>query len=581
MAEGESAKPSFLSRIDQRVAGICMGIFLAAAIIRFWGMGWGLPSAERWFSYHPDEHVNVLYAKRIDPLRFQFAPGFYNYGTFYLTLTHFAGSAAAAYGGLGPPPEGQETLQPGQAPYSVRQDALWILGGRVLSVLLGSGVAVLVFLILHRRTHDLGAILGASAAALAPAFVVHSRFASVDVPAAFFIALSLYWAARLVPLPDDDELPEPVFLRFAAWSALAAGMSAAIKYSGIVALLGLAAVVVAARPKAALKTAGIAAGVALAAFLLLVPGVFKDTDQVLKDILYEFEHTATGHGLVFMATSNGFAFHLANLVETTGVFVVLLGVAGLGRASIKKHAWAIGMLAFALIYYILIGRAEVKFLRYVFPLVPVLAVGFGWIVGQAHTHPRQAFKALSACGLVGLGLSLAGVVRDGNWMSGPDPRDEAAAWAAKNVPQGQAVGLVSDPWFQTPPFYPQANAPLFTGFPQRMEWMAQSPVRVVASIPPNPDERFTFDTRLITDLAPEFISISSFEWDDYQRVAQAVPENDQMRLFGDRFRAFEKLLRERYEPAMLFGQGGSRAHDLMYIRPEINLWRKKTASPAP
>src|SRR6185369_16353662 len=99
----------------------------------------------------------------------------------------------------------------------------------------------------------------------------------------------------------------------------------------------------------------------------------------------------------------GYVYHLSNLAVGFGTILTVIGVVGLFRAVWKKHPWAIALALFAVAYYLLIGRAEVKFLRYTFPLIPVLAIGAGWLVGRAHTHPKPQWKAIGALGLLGLG----------------------------------------------------------------------------------------------------------------------------------------------------------------------------------
>ncbi|MCG9894165.1 MAG: phospholipid carrier-dependent glycosyltransferase, partial [Fimbriimonadaceae bacterium] len=240
------AGSSFLDRIDRSAALWALLVFAVAFGFRLFGVGWALPNADRWWSLHPDEPVNIRAARAVDPASLSFTPGFYNYGTLYLTLSKVAGSVGEAYAGRA---EGM--------PEPVARDRGFLLGARILGCLAGAGLAVLVFLILLPRSNLVGAGFGAAFAAFAPGLVVHSRFATVDVPAAFFLVLSLYWAFRLIPPECSPEPTGPEYLRFAAWSGLAAGASAACKYSGILVLAGLAVVVLARRTERSWQALGI------------------------------------------------------------------------------------------------------------------------------------------------------------------------------------------------------------------------------------------------------------------------------------------------------------------------------------
>lgn len=582
----KAGQPSFISQwaegLNKKALAFGFLIFLAAFLFRLPGITWGLPTADNHSGYHPDEPVNIAYSQQVDPLKGDFSPDFYNYGTFYLTLTHFAAKAAVTYGGGIPEGTPQEEAR-------AKIQAQMILGGRVLSALGGAGMAVLVFLILYRRTHEVGAFLAGAAIAVAPGLLVHSRFATVDVPAAFFGTLSLYWAARLIPYPGQEPLEPKTFMRFAAWSGLMAGLSASCKYTGVLFLIAPLWIIGAAyfsraesvKKSNLLKAAALACGVCLAAFLITMPAIVLETGRVLKDVVYEFQHTATGHGLVFEATSPGFIYHLGNLSEGYGLLLVLLGVAGLARGAYRGHSWITAILAVTLVIYLLIGRAEVKFLRYIFPLLPGLAVGLGWIVGQAHTHPKPAWKGLGIAAFLGLGGIFGGgltrAVQVTSWMTGADPRDLAAAWIKANVKPDQTVGLVSDPWFYTPPFFPDATAHIMSGWENKEKWMAESSPRAVRHTPADPAERFDWDTRLITEDFPDYIIFSSFEQADVARVAAAGVSKEVPALLAKRYLDFISLSEANYEakPAMIFGGGGSAIHDMMYIQPTLWIWKKK------
>src|SRR5437763_667705 len=69
---------------------IGVAIFALSLGLRLIGITWGLPNALHYDSYHPDEPINWAASQRIDPAHLQFVPGFYNYGTFFLTASKIA-----------------------------------------------------------------------------------------------------------------------------------------------------------------------------------------------------------------------------------------------------------------------------------------------------------------------------------------------------------------------------------------------------------------------------------------------------------------------------------------------------------
>ena len=110
-------------------------IFVGALLIRMLGVSWGLPNDLRNFSLHPDEQVNLLYARQIIPTQLHFTPGNYSYGTLYLTLLRVVSDLVITYGG-GLDQAGN--ISPSQMG--------WIhLAGRFMNCLFGAGVVGLTF----------------------------------------------------------------------------------------------------------------------------------------------------------------------------------------------------------------------------------------------------------------------------------------------------------------------------------------------------------------------------------------------------------------------------------------------------
>lgn len=574
-------------RYDRIALGVGLCLFAVSLLVRIVGITWGLPNADRTTSLHPDEPIIWMYSQQIEPAKLKFTPGFYNYGTLYLTILRVTTDVASAYG-AGPKAEDG----------SDRDAAVgrFILAGRWVSALAGAGIGWVTFLILYRRTHLLGAVAAGLAASLAPGIVVHSRFQTVDVLATFFVILSLHFALKLAPPPGVERPLVSHALRTAGLAGLFAGLSAGTKYTGILALFALV-VVAALEWRKRGETRGeagklIVTGVAtaLGAFVLTTPGILLDTANFFRDFKYEMTHTSTGHGLVFAGTTSGYLYHLGNLVVAYGLLMLPLSIAGFGRAVFRRYSWAIALGAFGLAYYLLIGRAEVKFLRYVFPLIPLLALGFGWMVGQAHLHPNRGWRILNVLGMIAFSGVIASRLGYGGGLTGSglltlqmaqvDVRDEAGAWLKERVDSSDSVGLVSDPWFYTPTLYPQANLPLAVPIEVREE-IRQSVTdpRVVRYIPAEGlAARLDWDERLLTELRPDWVVFSSFEADDLARIAA----NDEARVDYEsqvaRFESLTKRLEAEYEIARIFGWDGPKVHDLMYIRPTLWIWKRKEAA---
>lgn len=574
----------------RRPAFLAAAIFAVALAVRLLGIGWGLPKATQHYSLHPDEWDVAFFALQIEPSHGDFDPGFYNYGTLYLTMVRVAGDVGSAYFGRG-------------------AEALWqTIGvyhasGRALSALAGAGTALFVFLILRRQTNRFGACFGAAAMAFLPGHVVHSRFQTVDVTATFFLAVSAWFALRL--LASDVGLVErggrwtDSPLKLAAWSGVFAGLSAGTKYTGIlgVAMLVAAVLLLPERRQAFAWVRPIAVGIgaAVLAFVLTTPGVFLNAGQFWSDFGYEMNHTASGHGVVFAATGSGYVYHLFNLVEGMGPLLALMSLGALVWAAVARRPWCLALLAFFLLYYVLIGKAEVKFLRYTFPLTIALTVAFGWMVGKLHEAKNwtKVLVIVALAALAGLdGGGLRSALTTSYAMSRPDPREQAATYLRDQAvaDPGAVVGLVSDPWFYSPTLFPESAIPrramalMAASTPDRrlrpaehlFEQMraALSP-KVTRYLPDNLDERFDWDLRLLTEIKPTFVALSSFEYLDLLRLRGATGLSGEIQIQVDRCREFEAALREHYEPVQ-FGEPATWVHDMQYVRPMVWVWKRKS-----
>jgi hypothetical protein len=552
-----------------------VAIFGFALVLRLLGIGWGLGNDLHFQSYHPDEPVVWAYSQQIEPAKLQFTPGFYNYGTLYLTMVRVATDVTAAYSG-GPDPQQEQSV------WAFLSRAH--LAGRLLSAVAGAVTALLLFLMGARLFGTWGGIAAALFIAVAPAHVVHSRFQTVDIVATALIAASAFFALRLLPRDEISEEGPPKGrlqpeMRLALLSGLFAGLSAGTKYTGILVLLTLYVALALSKRKDWLKLAAAGSAVAAAAFVVTTPGILLQTDQFVRDFVYEMRHTSTGHGLIFEGTSPAFVYHLSNLFAGIGLLLTLLGLGGLIYAGYRRQPWALALLVFFVLYYVLIGRAEVKFLRYTFPLYIALAVGFGYAMTalQQNTGWRRFGVALGILAIGGLDMGgLVGASKATTWMLVEDPRDQASRWVRQQSHEGTTVGYARDPWFWSVPFFPYATAVRAMRFGDRMESMAQAsnprPVLYVSPEGGAPD----FDSRLLTQLRPEYVTITTLEAGHLERLRRTrAARTPEARAALRDYESFMLVLERDYQPVRMFGEPAPEVEDFQYIQPQVVVYQRK------
>jgi hypothetical protein len=566
------------------VRAIALGVFLLALLIRLPGIGWGLKNDLHNASYHPDEDPIFGYSRAIVPGQGHFLPGFYNYGTLYLTLLRVASDITTTYtGGPKVPGDGFSMSNPD------RTDWDWVsrchMAGRLISAVAGAGTALIVFCI-GLRCFGVGAGgISGLVMAIAPAFVMHSRFQTVDVVAMFFLSCSALYAIRLTKEERSS------WMRLAIWCGVFAGLSAGTKYTGILALCSLyAALAVVGKGSVplAIKAAAAGTGAAVAAFAVTTPGFILQNSVFLRDFSYEMVHTQTGHDIVFTGTPSAFVYHLANLGIGVDGLLVALGLAGVVWAAYRRHPWALVLLAFWVPYYFVISRAEVKFIRYSIPLELAVSIGCGYAIVAAHRRGGWGRIAVGV-GILGFGGlgggGLASTISLTRKMMATDPRDEAASYLRA---QGGRVGMPRDPWFWSPPLFSDSAEPRSVPWPRRFQELtslANPPIDLVLNPDGSPTE---WDPKLVTNLHPDRISFGSFEYLPVERLkrAQGLP-GDQQALINTA-NVFMDALQTNYLQDRAFGSQLSLVvptagwfpedmmpEDFLYSQPIVWIWKRK------
>jgi len=549
-------------------------LFGLALGVRLVGIGWSLPNAERHYSYHPDEWLLLLASYFVvNPYAGEFLPGFYNYGTLPMYLWSVWLHWLSVVGVIDHLPENATPVQLAELR---AQLYLW---ARVLVALTGAGTAVVVGRTALQVAGVRAGVVSALAMAFAPAFVAHSRFMTVDVPTTFFVALAFHQAVAL------QASPRP--MRTLLWGAFWAGCAAGSKYNAGLALLALWVglwLLPSMSVSRRLLGSVAAVGVAGLTFVVVCPGVWADSARFWANFWYEVRHVGQGHGEIFTDTGLGWLYHLKpNLSTGFGAVGLLASAVGWALHARNRIWW--GVLAASLAYYLLIGAAEVRFLRYTFPLFPMLAMGVGLSFSPSLRFPplregnrTQGRELGSPClqgetaggGLLPALRSLL-VVAALAWqllsamsltacMVRPDARDQAAGWARATLPAGARIGFPTVPWFYTPPLFAEIG---------ELRWQDRLAAAQRATryrlIPLAPPE---WNSEALQATLPEYLVISEFESRDVARIGRAD------------YQAFIRLLEARYtllrtfenEPPLL-GRQSSMPHDLLYVCPRVFVYR--------
>ena len=543
-------------------------IFLIAAVVRLIGIRWGLPDALHWYSYHPDEYQIFSSVANLDFFNGKFNPHFFNYPSLFIYLVYIAHLLLSGFGVF--------TLNANDPNFIWQWPQQILLTARWLSALFGAGTAVLVFAIIKSwrpKLHIAYAVFGGLLMAFVPGHVQHSHFATVDVAATFFVALSLWLAIYIQHSPH----PARTFL----WSCFVAGLAAATKYNaGVVILAPLCVLFLEERLRSRVKV--LLPALAGSTFLGFVIGCpysilhFKEFwgDGQNTGVAYELlVHPHQGQGDVFAATGNGWTYHLTtNLPFVLTWPLLLLCLLGIWRIcaakEISKQRWP--LLIFTGVFFLSLGFSQVRFMRYVLPIIPPLIVfaifGVHWIkvlLGKK--------VSIAICGLVFL-LSFWGSVNALSNFVSIDPRTQAAEFMQMVITGGPpattennnsttTIGMIDVPRFWSPPIVPQD---IIFGSNLTLKDIEKT----------DPNHRFHFevigfDPQKLHEQQPQKFVMSEFEW------------RDEERLRPKEFDRFMEELRNLYQldksyknhPWLALPGRAFVPHDFLYTNPEIRIYQ--------
>jgi hypothetical protein len=456
----------------RRESVILLLVLLLAAFLRLYNISW-----DRGYLFHPDERQVLVVADALSvpwppdlgilltpesPLN----PGFFAYGSLPIYLLKLISSLAGRF---------VPDLGTLESSYKV---------GRVLSALFDLGTVYLVYC-LGRRLYDATTgLLGAAFVALTVLHVQLSHFYAVDTPLTFLVVLVILLAVRL--LQKGPDLYRALGLGVAMGAALATKISAAPLAISVVLAWYLAVraarsanlPTVPADPRLGIAPVGaeeeaeatppvswlralwgilLTGQIALATFILFQPYAAIDVVRFVSDVVQEGYMVRGVADVPYTRQYIGTLPYVYSLWQmmlwSTGV---PLGLAGLAGALAASGAWISALArkdwlraglvlvpsAWVLIYFGLVGSFHAKFLRYMLPVTPFLALWAAWgVLAMLRSAWRPRWMqplggALLALVLVPTALYAAAYLNvyrnDHTWVQATD-------WLCRNLSPGSHI----------------------------------------------------------------------------------------------------------------------------------------------
>jgi 4-amino-4-deoxy-L-arabinose transferase-like glycosyltransferase len=410
---------------ETRAVAATVGILVAAAAaLRFWNLGGGLPS-----SLGVDEpqimirSVAMVKAGDFNPHFFDY-PGLYLYVQALVVVARFlAGASSGVWSSL-----------------SQVSEFDFYLWGRAVTAAFGTATVYL----LYRSGTRWGVRQGLAAAAafaVMPIHVRESHFVLTDVPMTFFVVLAFVLSLRAL------EARTPAAF---VWAGAAAGLAAGTKYTAWVSIVlplvaaGFVEAAVAVRLRRALAAA---AGV-LAAFLLAAPYTVLD----LPGFLDGFGALAAGVPARPAAMEAGWLVYLKHLRIAMGWPGLSLAGGGLAwfawrAAAGPARARFVMVLVFVAVFWSMIIDRTLIFARYLIPALPFvcLLAAVALVTLADWARDRLRIPAVARGALVGvvavaaLAPPVSSSVAFGRQMGRRSTEAVAMDWIRENVKPGARI----------------------------------------------------------------------------------------------------------------------------------------------
>ena len=397
-------------------------ILLAAAAVRLWAISAGVPHAA-----NIDEPVIAGRVLRI------LATGDWNPHIFdYPTLVLYLHACVAILRFLAGASAGEWTSIDG---FDV---ADLYLTGRVLTALLGVATVWLTYRIGRDAGSERVGLLAAAQLAVLPMHVRESHFMLTDVPLTALTTASILLATQL-------EGARP------SLAGVVAGLAAAAKYTGGIALIAVVTGLLAQAAPATVKLRGIAlaAAGAFVAFLAATPYSVLDLPTFLDSFAAQMSRFAGTRPLAeppWLTYLKHFAIsgRLWLPFAAVGLAVVLVSVR-------RARAHWLPTVVFGLAFYYVLATHPLVFARYALPLTPVVcllaAAGIDGIARFLTAMPwlrrRSDARAMAGAALALLVLVpfIRGWVDWTRQFERRDTRQVAVDWLRAAVPKGTRLAV--------------------------------------------------------------------------------------------------------------------------------------------
>lgn len=446
----ERTLPALTSR---KADGFLMaGLILLAFLLRVRGIDWGIPSGEHWAaSFISDEYTVFHWMRQMDPARSSFNPHAYLAGTLLVyVLAGFYKLLALA---------GAVTLASDPVFYyqNVSEWGKFFRWGRLLMVAVNTAAIAILYRAVSEALGRARGFIAALLLAVIPLGVVLGKFLLVETFGMLWVCLFLLFAFRVLRRSSRRD-----YLAM----GLVLGTAGAVKiiYLLLIPIFLLAHVL---RPRSE-KSIGIllkdrflwaAGALAVISYFLFNPYFLYNLREAAGELGFYFGYYREG----WQYNQYGFLrVPLEIFLYSTGPVFTALSIAACLAACFTPSREIRLTLAGFLLHFVLIARSNTSIAKYYLVMLPFLAILNAHLFYALSQKMKRAGKIVSTALLAVLLFDTVSLTLAYNRvLLQKDARDEASEWIRKNIPLGSRIGVLREPYYQSPPVL--YNQYFFTG----------------------------------------------------------------------------------------------------------------------
>lgn len=442
-------------------------ILLLAFWLRVRGIGFGLPNL-----YHPDEDavlmpaINILKTGNFDPLRME-------YGTLHIYLLTVVSAIVfilSARNGQIQDTSQLTIFERGTYP-SVYQFPEYFIAGRLTSVLMGTGIVLLTYMLARRLGTQRQGLIAATIAAILPALVTHSHYVTTDIPVTFWIMLGLYLLIRAY----DNWFVDTMWAY--AGAGFVCGLAVSTKYNAILLVLPLLLVpLLRVRTLDKWLTLRVLIGpiAMLAGFLVGTPFALLN----LPKFLYWFGYSLRLYNAPRELLIPVWQWHLNYHLTSPHAIIIVLGLGGFIVSFFQWGRRALIVNSFVFVLFGAVFSQTNAQARMWIPSAPIIiiwaALALDWTIHFLETRLSSGRKRIfiSYAPLIVLVPLLVTSIQYGTRFQQEDIRTLAQRWVKENVPPGTAIAVDYMHPNLNPDVWPITR--LFSIFDKEPEWFAEN-----------------------------------------------------------------------------------------------------------